>query len=70
MTNQAQFVKRLEKADKRVLFIFLGYSREQTTLVDDLVNANCEVWYSQEKIESTEGFDFVISYGYRYILKK
>ncbi len=67
MTNQAQLVKRLEHPDRRVLF--LGYTREQTTLVDALVNANCEVWHTQEKIDSTQGFDFVISYGYRHIIK-
>lgn len=66
--NQAQLVERLDQAAKRVLF--LGYTREQTSLVDELVNANCEVWHTQEKIESTAGFDFVISYGYRHILKK
>jgi len=66
--NQAKLVKRLDQATKRVLF--LGYTQEQTSLVDELVNANCEVWHTQEKIETTEGFDFVISYGYRHILKK
>jgi len=66
--NQAKLVKRLDQATKRVLF--LGYTQEQTSLVDELVKANCEVWHTQEKIETTEGFDFVISYGYRHILKK
>lgn len=66
--NQVQLIKRLDQANKRVLF--LGYTREQTSLVDELVSANCEVWHTQEKIETTEGFDFVVSYGYRHILKK
>lgn len=66
--NQSKLVKRLDHATKRVLF--LGYTQEQTSLVDELVNANCEVWHTQEKIETTEGLDFVISYGYRHILKK
>ena len=68
MTKYPQLVTRLEQADKRVLF--LGYTREQTTLVDELVNSNCEVWHTQEKIQSTEGFDFVISFGYQHILTK
>lgn len=68
MTKYPQLVTRLEQADKRVLF--LGYTREQTTLVDELVNSNCEVWHTQEKIQSTEGFDFVISFGYQHILMK
>lgn len=66
--NQAKLVKGLDQATKRVLF--LGYTQEQTSLVDELVNANCEVWHTSEKIETTEGFDFVISYGYRHVLKK
>jgi methionyl-tRNA formyltransferase len=58
----------LKHVHKRVLF--LGYTREQTTLIDELIKANCEVSHTQEKIESTQGFDFVISYGYRHILGK
>lgn len=66
--NQAMLVKRLDHPAKRVLF--LGYTQEQSSLIDELVNANCEVWHTQEKIETTEAFDFVISYGYRHILMK
>lgn len=54
----------------RAKILFLGYSREQTSLVDDLVNKKCEVWHIDEKIQSTVGYDLVISYGYRHILKK
>jgi methionyl-tRNA formyltransferase len=68
MTNQAQLIQKLEAPTKRVLF--LGYTSDQTKIIDDLINANCEVWHTQEKIETTQGFDFVISYGYRHILKK
>lgn len=68
MMNQAKLVKKLDKSSKRVLF--LGYTPEQTSLVDELVNANCEVWHTQEKIETTVGFDFVISFGYKHILNK
>jgi len=66
--NQAKLINSLDQATKRVLF--LGYTQEQTSLIDELVNAKCEVWHTQEKIETTEGFDLVISYGYRHILKK
>jgi len=66
--NEVKLVQRLDQATKRVLF--LGYTREQTSLVDELINANCEIWHTQDKIETTEGFDFVISYGYRHILTK
>jgi methionyl-tRNA formyltransferase len=68
MINQARLVKHLEQPEKRVLF--LGFARERTTLLDELVNANCEVWHTEEKIESTEDFDLVISYGYRHIISK
>lgn len=66
--NRVKLIKKLDHATKRVLF--LGYTKEQTNLIDELVNANCEVWHTQEKIETTEGFDFVISYGYKHILMK
>jgi folate-dependent phosphoribosylglycinamide formyltransferase PurN len=68
MRNQAQLIKKLITPKKRVLF--LGYTSENTTIIDDLMNANCEVWHTQEKIHTTQGFDFVISYGYGHILKK
>jgi methionyl-tRNA formyltransferase len=68
MTNQVQLIRKLEAPTKRVLF--LGYTCDQTKIIDDLISANCEVWHTQEKIETTQGFDFVISYGYRHIFKK
>jgi methionyl-tRNA formyltransferase len=68
MTKQAQLIQKLDAPTKRVLF--LGYTSDQTKIIDDLINANCEVWHTQEKIETTQGFDFVISYGYRHILNK
>ena len=68
MRNQAQLIKKLITPTKRVLF--LGYTSEKTTLIDALVNANCEVWHTQEKIDTTQEFDIVISYGYGHILKK
>ena len=51
MTNQAQLIQKLEAPTKRVLF--LGYTSDQTKIIDDLINANCEVWHTQEKIETT-----------------
>jgi methionyl-tRNA formyltransferase len=50
--------------------LFLGYSREQTSLIDNLVSKKCEIWHTDEKIQSTVGYDLVISYGYKHILKK
>ena len=54
----------------RIKILFLGYTPEQTSLISELAEANCEVWHTEEKIESTEGYDLVVSYGYRHILKK
>ena len=54
----------------KVKILFLGYSRKQTSLIDDLVSKQCEVWHTEEKIQSTVGYDLVISFGYRHILKK
>ncbi|MDR6394418.1 formyltransferase family protein [Herbaspirillum seropedicae] len=68
MTTQAQRIISIQHPRKRVLF--LGYTCEQTTLLEDLGKAGCEVWHTQDKIQSTQGYDFVVSYGYRHILKK
>lgn len=48
--------------------LFLGYDHNQTVIIDKLVQENCEVWHSSEKIYSTEGFDLVISFGYKHII--
>jgi methionyl-tRNA formyltransferase len=68
MINQAQLIENVGQAEKRVLF--LGYTREETTLIKELVNSKCEVWHSNEKIESTRGFDLVVTFGYRHIINK
>lgn len=54
----------------RTKILFLGYAREQTKLIDELINSGCEVWHTTEKISTTQDYDLVISYGYRHILKK
>ena len=48
--------------------LFLGYDREQTRLIDALVDANCEVHYTDEKIDVVD-YDLIISFGYLHILK-
>lgn len=50
--------------------LFLGYAPHETSLFDELIKAGCEVWHTGGKIQSTIGYDLVISYGYRYILRK
>lgn len=68
MDAQIKLVFNPKNPKKRILF--LGKSKEQTRLIDLLGNANCEVWHTEEKVESTKGFDLVISFGYRHLLKK
>ncbi len=68
MEAQARLVSSPCNPKKRVLFI--GRSEEQTTLIADLINAGCEVWHTRDKIESTRGFDLVVSYGYRHLINK
>lgn len=50
--------------------LFLGYTKEQTALIGELVRAGCEVWHTGDRIYSTIGYDLVISYGFRHIIKK
>lgn len=71
-STQKAVIPRLVKKvpNRRSKVLFLGYSEEKTTLINDLININCEVWHTEEKIKSTSGFDLAISYGYRHILKK
>jgi len=52
--------------------LFLGYNQEQTSLINFLKNKGYEVFHYQDKInlEFCLNFDYIISYGYRYIIKK
>jgi folate-dependent phosphoribosylglycinamide formyltransferase PurN len=68
MNTSISLVKPVDSPKLKVLF--LGYTKEQTRLVEDLVNSKCEVWHTEEKIVTTQGYDLVVSYGYRHILKK
>ena len=68
MNTSISLVKPFDSPKLKVLF--LGYKKEQTRLVEDLINSKCEVWHTEEKIVTTQGYDLVVSYGYRHILKK
>jgi len=50
--------------------LFLGYSQNETPLIKNLIEANCEVFHTKNQITDTSGFDVVISYGYSHILSK
>tara|TARA_B100000686_G_scaffold355323_2_gene472637 strand:+ start:993 stop:1541 length:549 start_codon:yes stop_codon:yes gene_type:complete len=49
--------------------LFLGYGKDETKLIEFLINRNHEVTNSSNKIENISGYDLVISFGYRYIFK-
>lgn len=64
-------MKRLNDAvnpAKRILF--LGYDQSQTKLIDALISHNCVVDHTEDKVEEISGYDCVISYGYKHILKQ
>ena len=64
-------MKRINETENpRKKILFLGYSQSQTKLIDALVANNCIVDHTDEKIEATKGYDYVISYGYRHILRQ
>ena len=57
----------LDISRKRVLF--LGYDRSQTKIIDAVMEAGCEVHHTNQKVESAD-YDLIVSFGYRYILKR
>lgn len=61
-------IKNIEKPIKKILF--LGYGQSQTNLIDALVANNCIVDHTEEKIGAINGYDSVVSYGYKHILKQ
>jgi methionyl-tRNA formyltransferase len=61
-------INKIKNPTKRILF--LGYSESQTKIIDALVTNNCLVDHTNDEIEPVAGYDYVISYGYRHILKQ
>lgn len=57
----------LNNKNKKVLF--LGYDKTETKIIDELIDANCDVTQSKKKINSSN-FDLIISFGYKFVLKK
>ena len=62
-----KLIKSTNAPIKKILF--LGYSEEQTLLINELTKRHCEVWQTQERIQTTIGYDLVISFGYTHIIK-
>ena len=50
--------------------LFLGYGKEQTILIDELIKIGCKVDWTEDKHFSASGYDLIISFGYRHIIKK
>ena len=63
-------VDRHDPSIKTPKVLFLGYNRNQTIIIDALSKKGCEIVEINEKIVSTDGYDLVISFGYRHILSK
>ena len=61
-------INEIQNPRKKVLF--LGYDEKQTHLIDALVKNNCVVDHTEDKVEPVSVYDFVVSYGYRHILKQ
>ena len=61
MKRQASIITPRKK------ILFLGYDKKQTLLIDYLLKNNCDVDQTDKKIFKFKAYDFVISYGYRYI---
>ena len=49
--------------------LFLGYDESKTSIIKFLIDNKCNVDHTDKKIELKKGYDFVVSYGYRHILK-
>ena len=56
------------KPIKRVLFI--GYQKSETSVINELIKHGCYLDYTNKPIEECGNYDFIVSFGYRYILKK
>jgi len=50
--------------------LFLGYDDKQTCLHSILEKRGCLIEHSSKKNINTEGFDLIISFGYKYIIRK
>ena len=50
--------------------LFLGYDRTETSLIDFLEDRNFNITVQKEKVDDFEGYDSVISFGYRFIISK
>lgn len=57
-----------KQACKRVLC--LGYDESQCSIIQVLVDKGCFVDHCADPIDGSQAYDFIVSFGYRHILKK
>ena len=50
--------------------LFLGYNNKETKLINFLEKSGHSVVHSKEEIDDFSSFDLVISFGYKFIVKK
>jgi methionyl-tRNA formyltransferase len=68
MHNSVRFVGGPPHPKKKILF--LGYDEKQTGIIGNIIENNCELWHSDKPIQTTAGYDLVISFGFRHIIEK
>lgn len=61
-------LNELKYPKKKILF--LGYDETETKLIHALIHKKCLVDHTAQKVEKISEYDFVISFGYRHILKQ
>ena len=57
-----------ENLSKKILF--LGYDKNETILIDELIRNGCKVDSTKNKDFEVSGHNLIIVFGYRYIIKK
>jgi len=63
---KANVLNRLKNPRKKILF--LGYDKNQTKLLQILIDANCEM-HQTNGVFNDINYDLIISFGYKHILK-
>ena len=58
-----------DKITRNEKILLLTSDKTPAQISHTLNSHGYEVWYTDEKIEDTEGFDMAISFGYRHILR-
>ncbi len=53
---------------KKVLF--LGYGKKETSLINELKKVGCSVDFEKSAYFNTSGYDLIISFGYKHIIKE